>query len=228
MRDLATRALVLSSLALAIAAPGGFTQPGLESAMVSTEVRLPPPALAGALSLEQALARRRSVREFSAADLSSAELGQLLWAAQGVTDAEGHRTAPSAGALCPLELCVVRREGLFRYLPQRHALVARSVRDLRGPLAQAALGQECVRDAPVDLVITGVVARTAVRYGPRAERYVLLEAGHAAQNIHLQAVALGLGSVPVGAFDDEAVAEVLGLPDGERPLYIIPVGRPRD
>jgi SagB-type dehydrogenase family enzyme len=183
--------------------------------------------------LEKALSERRSVREFRAAALSLAEIGQLLWAAQGVTVRGGYRTAPSAGALYPLELYAVaaRVEGLaagvYRYDPAGHGLVAVAGQNRGAELARAAYGQDWLSEAPVILVLTGFEHRTTRKYGRRGERYVLLEAGHAAQNALLQAVALGLGATVVGAFDDERVGKVLGLEAEERPLYLIPVGRPR-
>ncbi|OGO56901.1 MAG: hypothetical protein A2Z32_08510 [Chloroflexi bacterium RBG_16_69_14] len=192
------------------------------------EESLPSPLLAGRISLEEALQARRSIRSFTAAALTRAEIGQLLWAAQGVTDADGHRTAPSAGALYPLELDVVTADGLARYVPDGHRLARRGPADLRPALQQAALDQAAIGGAPLVIVISGVVERTAARYGAeRAERYVALEAGHAAQNILLESVSLGLGAVPVGAFDDAAVRRVQALADGEAPLYLIAVGHPR-
>lgn len=187
---------------------------------------LPSPRVSGGLPLDQALAARRSVRSFTAEDLAIADIGQLLWAAQGMTDAAGHRTAPSAGATYPLELDVVTARGIARYLPDGHRLVRRGSTDVRAALGRAALDQPVVGAAPLVIVVVGVVERTAGRYGARAERYVALEAGHAAQNILLEAVSLGLGAVPVGAFDDEAVRRVLSLGEGEAPLYLIPVGHP--
>jgi len=189
---------------------------------------LPSPLLSGPLSLEEALRTRRSVRSFSAEGLTRAEIGQLLWAAQGVTDLDGHRTAPSAGARYPLELDVVTAEGVARYVPDGHRLVRRSATDGRAALRRAAFDQASVGEAPLVIVISGVVERTALRYGTeRAERYVALEAGHAAQDVLLEAVSLGLGAVPVGAFDDAEIRRVLALADGEAPLYLIPVGHPR-
>jgi len=188
---------------------------------------LPSPRLAGPLSLEEALRARRSIRSFSAQALMRTEIGQLLWAAQGVTDAAGHRTAPSAGALYPLELDVVTPDGVARYMPDEHGLAWRTTTDVRPLLRAAALDQSTVGEAPLVIVISGVVERTATRYGARAQRYVDLEAGHAAQNILLQAVSLGLGAVPIGAFDDAAVRRVLDLAQGEAPLYLIPVGHAR-
>lgn len=195
-------------------------------APAGSPVALPSPDLAGAISLEETLARRRSVRSFSSRVLTAAEVGQLLWAAQGVTDAGGHRTAPSAGATYPLEVYAVTPDGVSRYLPGEHALRPVRTGDMRQELAAAALGQEAVASAPLVVVVTGVVARTASRYGARAERYVWLEAGHAAQDVLLQAVALDLGAVPIGAFDEDRVRVVVGAPADEVPLYLIPVGQP--
>lgn len=190
--------------------------------------KLPPPQQTGTVSLEEALTARRSIRSFSGAGLREAELSQLLWAAQGVTDPSlGFRTAPSAGATFPLELYVVGPSGVFHYQPDSHTVKRLTADDRRGALAEAANGQEFIRKAGGNFVITAVPTRTSARYGARATRYVDMEAGHAAQNLLLQAVALGLGGVPVGAFNDQKVAALLGI-DGKRevPLYIVPVGAP--
>ncbi len=168
------------------------------------------------------------MRELAPSELSERDVAQLAWAAQGITEpAQGLRTAPSAGALYPLEVYFVRREGTHRYVPQAHALEPAARGDLRALVAAAALAQDWIAAAPLVVVVTAVYARLRRRYGERAERYAWLEAGHVAQNVQLQAVALGLASVPVGAFDDDRVADVLGLADGERPLYLIAVGHPR-
>ena len=180
--------------------------------------------------LDDALARRRSVRAFSPRSLDAQTVARLLWAAQGITDPGGHRTAPSAGALYPLELYAVEASGVFHYQPSRSPTEAPLARvregDRRSELAAAALGQAAVSGAALDIVVTAVIARTRAKYGERAERFALLEAGHAAQNVLLEATALGLGSVPVGAFDDDAVAKVIGAPSGESVLYIVAVGEP--
>ena len=192
-------------------------------------VSLPPPAT-GAMSLEDALAHRRSVREFAPGALTLAEISRLAWAAQGVTAPE-RRTAPSAGATYPLEVYLVvggaenLAAGVYRYQPGRHHLDIMTVGDMRVPLAAAAVGQEWVSHAAMVAVIAAVFERTTARYGMRGERYVHMEAGHAAQNLLLQATALGLGARPVGAFNDAEVSRLLHLPGGERPLYRIPVGR---
>lgn len=197
------------------------------------EIQLPPPRFDSRTSVESALRQRRSVREFIPKPLPLAHASQLLWAAQGVTGTEGQRTAPSAGALYPLELLAVAGTegelpaGIFRYRPSRHDLVLVVSGDRRRALAAAALGQGWVAQAPLTLAIAAVLDRTAGKYGPRARRYVDMEAGHAAQNIHLQAVALELGTVVVGAFDDAEVGKVLGLGAHEQPLCLMPIGRAR-
>ena len=196
------------------------------------EVKLPEPRPSGEMSVEEALAARRSVRSYQDEALSLTELAQLLWAAQGITAHWGGRTAPSAGATYPLEVYAVVGEvtgleaGVFHYRPDGHLLVRRTAGDLRGELASAALGQGWVREAPVSLVIAARYERTTGRYGERGVRYVHIEVGHAGQNIYLQAEALGLGTVIVGAFDDQDVKTLLGIE--EEPLAIMPVGRPAD
>ncbi len=198
------------------------------AALTGEVITLPTPQRKGTLTLEETLARRRSVREFSETPLSSSELGQLLWAAQGVTDPAGLRTAPSAGALYPLELYAVTREGVYHYEPAGHRLMVQARGDVRRALYTAALQQNAVLNAPAVMVIAAVYARTAQRYGEeRAPRYVHLETGHAAQNMLLQAVALDLVAVPTGAFEDDKVKQALALPPDQEPLYLIPVGHPR-
>jgi len=191
------------------------------------EIPLPTPSQRGGVSLEEALTRRRSIREFREEELSSAGISQLLWAGQGITDPRGFRTAPSAGALYPLELYLASGEGVYHYLPQSHSLAMLSLEDMRLGLWGAGLKQGALREATAIIVIAAVYARTEAKYGPRAERYVHLEAGHAAQNILLQATALDLGAVPIGAFYDQKVQEVLALPSDHEPLYLIPVGHLR-
>jgi SagB-type dehydrogenase family enzyme len=194
---------------------------------------LPEPRLEGGPSLESVLDRRRSTREYSEGSLSLEEVSQLLWAAQGITDADGGRTAPSAGALYPLEIYLVAGNvasldaGVYHYRPSDHTIVKRSKGDNRKDLAKVALRQECVRDGAVVLVFAAVYARTKQKYGERGNRYVHIEVGHAAQNACLQATALGLGAATVGAFDDDAVRKALDLPSGEKVLYLLPVGKLR-
>lgn len=190
-------------------------------------IALPAPRGTGWVSVEEALATRRSVRRFDAAPLPADTVGQLLWAAQGVTASEGYRAAPSAGALYPLEVYAATAAGTYRYLPHGHLVAVLGRRDLRPGLAEAALDQEMVLEAPLVIVIAAVYARSEGKYRERARRYTVLEAGHAAQNVLLQAAAAGLAGVPIGAFDDARVAELLGLPSDQAPLYLIPLGRPR-
>ncbi len=191
-------------------------------------VQLPLPQQKGKMSLEEALARRRSVREFTREALTERELSQLLWAAQGMTRPDGLRTAPSAGALYPLELYVATAKGFYHYEVSRHRLMQLSDRDLRAAMRRAALDQEVITQAPAVFVIAAVYERTSRKYGAtRTPRYVHMEVGHAAENLLLEAVALGLGGVPVGAFEDDAIRNALSLPVDHRPLYLIPLGHPR-
>jgi len=191
------------------------------------EVTLPLPQTKGKMSLEEALSLRRSIRKFTAERLTIAEVGQLMWAAQGITDkARGFRTAPSAGATYPLEVYLVMPDGFFHYVPTTHRLERLGNEDLRLALGGVSSTQDYVRDAPLDIVLTGIVARTAGKYGDRAARYMHFEAGHAAQNVLLQATALGLGAVVVGGVADESIQKILALPADEVPLYIVPVGHP--
>jgi SagB-type dehydrogenase family enzyme len=188
---------------------------------------LPAPEKRGSLSLEEALYKRESVRSFSPEPLTVKEISQILWAAQGTTRHWGGRTSPSAGALYPLEIYMALREGLYKYVPNQHQMLQVANRNFMASLSDAALGQGCVREAPAVVIITAVYERIERKYGSRGERYVKIEVGHAAQNILLQAVSLGLSAVPVGAFHDEKVRRILSLPDDHKPLYLIPVGHGR-
>jgi SagB-type dehydrogenase family enzyme len=188
-------------------------------------ILLPPPREAGSKSLEETLARRRSVRSFSKRPIPIEAIGQLLWAGQGVTAEGGRRTAPSAGALFGLEIYVACAEYLARYRARTHELSVLRREDVRGALARAAWSQSFIRRAPLVVALTGVLNRIAGKYGEeRGARYLAMEAGHAAQNILLQAEALGYASVPVGAFDDGALDEVLGLGVEKHTLYLLPIG----
>ena len=188
-------------------------------------MKLPPPKTKGEVSLEETLEKRRSIRSFTSQTLTWEQISQLLWAAQGITETRyGLRTAPSAGGTYPLETYLVVKEGVYHYNPQKHEVERITETDVRPKLCRAALGQEWVEEAPVNIVIAAIYRRTQRRYGQRGTRYVHIEVGHAAQNIHLQAVALGLDSVPVGAFYDEEVSRVLSLPKDHQPLYIISIG----
>ncbi|MBN1641718.1 MAG: SagB/ThcOx family dehydrogenase [Anaerolineae bacterium] len=191
-------------------------------------IDLPAPRTTGPISLEETLSKRRSVRTYTAEQLTMEQIGQLLWAAQGVTRDWGARTSPSAGALYPLEVYAVTREGLYHYLPSGHRARYTPALDLHDALWEAGLKQDPIREAPAVFCIAAVYARTSGKYGERAVRYVHLEAGHAAENLLLQAVALDLGAVVIGAFHDDQVQSALGLPDDHAPLYLIPVGHPAE
>lgn len=194
-------------------------------------ISLPAPHDNSQTSIEQALQQRRSIRTYSDTPLTLADVSQLLWAAQGISHGERFRTAPSAGALYPLEVYLVAgnvdglSEGVYKYRPHQHELLKVMDGDKRRELAAAALGQRYVRDGAAVIVIAAVYERTTQKYGQRGIRYVYIEVGHAAQNIYLQAVALNAGTVFVGAFHDDEVKRVLSLPDDEHPLSIMPVGK---
>ncbi len=195
-------------------------------------IALPEPNLSGEMSLEEAIYKRRSVRSYLREPLTLEEIGQLLWAAQGVTfTRKGFRAAPSAGATYPLVIYVSVKEGgveglppgIYRYEPFGHLLHLMKSGDFSRDLAKAALGQRWVEDAPVCIIIAADFERTVSVYGERGIRYVYMEAGHVGQNIYLQATSLGLGTVAVGAFYDEEVRNIVSCP--EDPLYLFPVGR---
>ena len=196
-----------------------------------TTIQLPEPRLKSEISLEEALLKRRSIREYANLPLTLEDVSQLLWAAQGITAKWGGRTAPSAGALYPLEVYLVvgnvenLAAGVYKYKPERHELVKVRDDDVRGELAKAALGQSWVKEGAIDIVIAAVYERTTKKYGDRGMMYTHMEAGHAAQNIYLQAAALDLGMVTIGAFYDDQVKDILDMPRNETPLYVIPVGR---
>ena len=191
-------------------------------------IKLPPANITGHMDLETAIKKRRSIRSFNNKPLKIEEISQLLWAAQGITGSKTYkRAAPSAGGRCPLEFYACWDAGVWRYDPIHHRLAHHLEEDIRAKLSIAALSQEFIAQAGCVFVMSAQFAKTTERYGDRGRaRYVLMDAGHAAQNVLLQAVALGFGSVPVGAFDDTAVHSLLKLPFTEEPLYILPVGHP--
>ena len=196
------------------------------------KVRLPDPRLEGKKSIEQALQQRRTIREFTSGSLSIKEISQILWAAQGITEpVQNFRTAPSAGALYPLELYIIvgnvndLASGVYRYLPQEHALEKALDQDIRTELAQAALNQTWIEDGAAIIVFSAVFERTTQKYGDKGSDYVLIEVGHAAQNVYLQSVGLDLGAGVVGAFDENEVKNIMRMQAEEVPVYIMPVGR---
>ncbi len=198
------------------------------------KISLPDPQYESSTSVESALLRRRSVRDYADEPLTLFEVSQLLWAAQGVTDPRtGFRTAPSAGALYPLEVYAVvgnvdgLAAGIYKYEPHAHALLQVKTGDVRSELTAAALGQTSIRTGAIALIFSAVYERTTRKYGERGIRYVHIEVGHAAQNVYLQAVSLNLGAVVIGAFQDTQVKTIIHLRDEEEPLYIMPIGKIR-
>ena len=196
-----------------------------------SSIKLPEPHTDAGTSVEQALRLRRSVRTFAEKPLQLSEVAQLLWSAQGITSRDGLRTAPSAGALYPLEIYLVAGSvndlpvGVWHYLPDNHRLEQLNDTDIRNPLAHAALDQAWIREAAAVVVFAAVYERTTRKYGKRGIRYVHIEAGHAAENLFLQAVSLDLNTVIVGAFRDDAIRNALNLPQDHVPLILMPVGR---
>jgi SagB-type dehydrogenase family enzyme len=195
-------------------------------------VKLPPPAHKGSMSVEEALSKRRTVRHFASRSLDINQVSQLLWGTDGVSDPRGLRTAPSAGATYPVDLYLVVGErgvatlaaGVYHYRPQDNALTLITPGELRPAVARASLNQSWMAEAPVIVVITGEYRRCMARYGERGVRYTIMEVGHTAENLFLQAEALGLGAGIVGAFEDRAVTQVLKIPAQHEPLLIMPVG----
>lgn len=207
---------LLTGLAAAVLAGGCASQAPAwvrsSQARYGRQVALPQPATTGTISLEDAIEQRRSRRTFGPGPLTIATIGQLLWAGQGITSPDGKRAAPSAGALYPLELYVVTRTGVMHYLPHGHRVEIRATPDLRPELQAAAFGQPHVGAAPAIIVVAAAPSRTRSKYGARAETFVELEAGHATQNILLQATARELTAVPVGSLNPSRAAATLALP----------------
>ncbi len=191
------------------------------------QIKLPKPKEKGLVSIEETLNKRRSVRDYKRGGLSLEQISQLLWAASGRNLYQ--KTSPSAGATYPMEIYLVVGEveglepGVYHYSLSRHVLELIREQDVRKRLFRAAMEQEMIEEAPVNIIIAADYDRTTGRYGQRGIRYVDMEAGHMGQNVSLQAVALSLGTVMIGAFEDKKVKEVLGVK--EEPLYIIPVGK---
>jgi SagB-type dehydrogenase family enzyme len=221
--------LIVSSSTALLYTMGNESAPGYGS---TDTIKLPEPKYNSNVSIEKALFERRSVREYKDRPLTLAEISQLLWASEGITDLRrGFRTAPSAGALYPLEVYVVAGnvdnlpDGIYKYKPHGHELVKVVKGDKRAEMCAAALGQPCVKNNAAVIVFSAVYERTTRKYGERGIRYVHMEVGHAAQNIYLQSVSLNLGTLVVGAFDDRAVKRVINMQDEEQPLCIMPVGK---
>ncbi len=202
-------------------------------------IKLPAPTLRGSMTVEESLDRRRSVRSYKQDALSLQQVSQILWSAYGISDSTTYtrrklRTAPSAGATYPLEIYLMVRDvvgltpGLYRYVVDGHGLVQYAAGDISEAVAQACLGQMMLHQAPATLIYTAVYERITGRYGDRgAERYLCMDIGHSAQNVYLQATAMGLATCAVGAFDDEKLQAIINPPDNEVVLYLLPVGVPK-
>lgn len=187
---------------------------------------LPTPQKNGRYALEEVFVRRRSNREFAPQALSAAEIGQLLWATQGVTHPDGLRTAPSCGALYPLQVYTADEQGIQRYLPLSHTLEKLMLDDRRDLLARSAFEQGALGKAPTVIVVTATLEKLRERYGGLAPRYAAMEAGHAVQNLLLQATAMDLVAVPVASMRTDLVHDLIQAGPHEIPLYLVPLGHP--
>ncbi len=203
-----------------------------------TTIKLPNPSLDGKMSVEKAMAKKKSVRAFSAAVLNKFEISQMLWSANGNIPLDAISSAttkvlPSAGALYPIEIFLVVGSntvedipaGTYQYDPSNNSLKPLASGDVRLALAQAALSQVWLARAPAILIIGAVFSRTTAKYGNRGVQYVFMEAGNSNQNIYLQGEALGLKIATVGAFNEAQVSSVLKLPSEVTPLLLIGVGK---
>jgi len=222
-RKYQTVLLVIGMIIGLLVVPCVCSENGRETATKS-QIQLPKSKTKGTMSVAEALSRRRSHRSFSDQVPTLQTIGQLCWAAQGITDKRGFRAAPSAGALFPITIFVVNNNGVYEYRPKAHILDRVLDGDIRNKLLTVALHQSSVGSAPVCIVVTMNVARTATKYGQRAQRYCLLEAGHVAQNVLLQATALDMVGVPIGAFEDKKLGQLLQLPARLQPVYLLPLG----
>jgi SagB-type dehydrogenase family enzyme len=203
-------------------------QPG----QIPAQIILPDPVFTSNVSIEEALLKRRSVRRYSNDQLELKDISQLLWAAQGITAASsGGRTAPSAGALYPLELYVVCGNintitpGVYHYLPSGHTLQLVAAGDKRSALTGASHMQGAINRSAAVIVIAAEYKRTTGKYPEKGINYVHMEAGHAAQNICLQAVSLKTGVVTMGSFNASKIKQIINLPEQQETLYLIPVGK---
>ncbi len=214
--------------------PQSTTTSNGQRTVIST-VNLPSPILEGNMSVEQAIQNRRSVRHYTNQSITLQDVSQLMWAAQGITDkANNLRSVPSGGQVYPLEVYIIvgkdgvngLGEGIYHYNPYNNTLEKTSESDARSDLSQAANGQAWVKEAPVDIVITGDYNKMVAKYKDETlcTRFVNLEAGHAGENIYLEAEARDLVTVALGSFKDDQVHTILGLPDNENTIYIYPVG----
>jgi len=204
--------------------------PGAKVRVPLGEPTFPQPA-----SLWDVLRDRRSKRNFTQEPISLNELNVLLWASQGITADLGDyqlRTAPSAGALYPIETYMVIQHveglvpGLYHLDVRNWALEGLRMGDLSNQVCHALLDQEMCRRASVNVIWTAVIERCRAKYHERAYRYVWGDAGHISENLALAATALGLGACCIGAWHDGLVHELLGVdPEVEFSAMTTAVGR---
>lgn len=195
----------------------------------SVTMQLPQPQTNSRISLEQAIENRRSVRQFTDEPLTISQLGQLCWAAQGITEPnKGMRTAPSAGAIYPIALYVLLPDGLYVYVPEKHELSKLISGNLRKSVSNASFNQRFIENAPCTFILAGSIKKVESRYRSRGAKFTYIEAGHIAQNIQLQATVIGLGSVPIGVIDEKTIAQICKMPQGLEVLYVMPVGNPTE
>ncbi len=232
--------LIIAVLAVVFIVGGNNSFNGEQNMAHANEnsIELPSVETDGNVSVEKAIFNRESVRNFSDDSLSIEELSQIVWAGAGFRDvdavSEATRTYPSAGGIYPVNLYIVVRNvdglnsGVYEFIPSGHKLQLLKEGDFSDQLSSAALRQGFIADAAVNLVYAADYDAVRSRYGERgAERYIYMDIGHAAENVYLQAEAMGLGTVAVGAFDDDGVGNVLGNENIKGvPVYILPVGRP--
>lgn len=208
--------------------PNRVTRKNVRNRRVLQVLPLPKADVEGVFTVEQVIAARRSVRQFNRQSLDMKTVGQLLWAGQGITDeVNSYRAAPSAGAIYPFKLYVVIRGGVYIYDPENGGKLEKILNgDTRDKLSKAALGQAAVKDAPCSIILAGNARGLVERYSSNAKQFMYIEAGHIAQNILLQATAIGLGGVPIGSFDEDKIKELYKFPSGTEAVYIVSVGVP--
>lgn len=227
--------IALTVITLGGALTGLYGYFSISNYLEPQKIGMPEAQQTGTMSVEEAIGRRRSVRDYEQRGISLQNLSQLLWAAQGITEpVNGLRAAPSAGGIYPLEIYIVVKSGgvadlangVYHYNPKDNSLSQVRAGEFAPQLQAASLNQPPIGLAAVNIVIAAAFGRTTSKYGDRGVQYVFQESGHAAENIYLQSMALGLGTVVIGAFDDDGVRQVIGAPADEKPVYVQPVGIP--
>lgn len=216
---------------------GQVEQKTEQTLALAEPVSLPKPSYTGRMALEAALRARRSRRDFTSDKLNLRQVGQILWAGQGITADWGGRTAPSAKSAYPLKLYLAAYQvvdlepGLYQYIPGEREVVHQIQLVKKGDLRQAlgeAIGQNAAVNPPALIILTGDMGVMAKAFdNVRHDNNVYLEAGHAAQNIYLQAESLGLGTVTIAGFDEAKVRNVLSIPENETIIYALPFGIPK-